>query len=248
MKRFLLVCLIATAGLLPAVAFQFSPIVADFEPSGSAARRTFRLTNPAEDAIPVEITVYRRTMNEAGEDRLEESRDFVVFPSQVILQGGSSQVVRVQYVGPSSLDAEVAYRIIAEQLPVDLQSQAEGGARLNLLFRYVGSIYVVPPGVRAAVEVESVERVSREGRPAVALTLYNAGTAHTLLEDLQVELATAPFPGAPDAVALGRVALEAMVNQNILAGTRRRFILPLPSELALTSGRLYARISYSPTR
>ncbi len=233
---------------LPAYGFNFSPIVADFEPSGPGARQTFRLTNPNADSIPVEITVFERRMTVDGQDVLEPSDDFVVFPTQAILAAESSRVVRVQYVGPADINTEKAYRIIAEQLPVDLEALEEGTARLNLLFRYVGSMYVVPTNAASDVVIESVERVDVEGILSLAIVLHNHGNAHAILEDLVVELSTRPFASTDGVVRLDGDELEGMRNQNVLAGHTRRFVLPLPTELALTSGRLNARMSYSPTR
>lgn len=246
-QLFVSVLLFVLCGL-PAPAFQFSPIVVDFEASGPGARQTFRLTNPNADSIPVEITVFERRMTDDGQDVLEPSDDFVVFPAQAIVAAESSRVVRVQYVGPADIDTEQAYRIIAEQLPVDLEAVEEGAARLNLLFRYVGSIYVVPPGAASNIQIESVERVEVDGAPSIALELHNDGNAHGILEDLVVELSTRPFGSTDEIVRLEGDELEGMRNQNILAGHTRRFVLPLPTELQLTSGRLNARMSYSPTR
>ena len=83
----------------PAEAFRFIPFTAEFDPSGTGANQTFRVENNSADRIAVEISVFRRQMNLDGSDELTEAEDdFVVFPTQIVLEPKQSQIV------PSSVD------------------------------------------------------------------------------------------------------------------------------------------------
>lgn len=228
-----------------ATAFQFSPIVMDFAPAGADAVKTFRVTNSGEEAIAVQISVARRTMSLHGEDVTDDASDeFLVYPSQVILEAGEQQAVRVQWLGEAEIDVERAYRIIAEQLPVDLVQGDKRQGQLSIMFRYVGSLYVVPRTVRPDVRVESA-RIERDenGECVVGIVLHNRGNAHVLLHELTVTLTPSE---SSERYELGPDQLAGMAGENMLAQHRRRFTIQCPE--GLTNGKIDATIRFEEVR
>ena len=124
-----------------AEAFKFSPIEMVFAAAGRGATRTFQITNAHDQPIAVEIRIAARSMTLNGEDVLSDAEDlFVAFPSQAIVFPGKSQSIRVQWLGDPSPERELAFRMVAEQLPIDLDREIGDGARLRLLVRYVASL------------------------------------------------------------------------------------------------------------
>ncbi len=115
----------------PAEAFKLTPIEMVFEPAGRGATRTFQITNAHDQPIAVEIRLAARDMNLSGEDVLSDAEDsFAVFPAQAIVLPGKSQTVRVQWLGDPAPERELAFRMVAEQLPIELNRETRERKRL----------------------------------------------------------------------------------------------------------------------
>ena len=228
----LLLALIATVLPGPAHAFRFIPFTAEFRPSGPEANQTFRIENNSDSPIAVEITIHRRAMKADGSDVLTPGEDdFVIFPAQVVLPPAESQIVRVQWAGEPTLEQERAYRIIAEQLPIDLDEEQGTGGSVKILVRYVGSIYVAPAGASPDVVLESVEPArSAEGEPRLAVLLRNRGTAHTILKGVNLRVG-GESAREGERVLLADAQLTGLSGENILGQTQRRFLVPWPERV-----------------
>ncbi len=217
---------------LPAEAFRFIPFTAEFDPSGPGANQTFRVENNSAEQIAVEVSVFRRLMNLDGSDELTGAEDdFVVFPTQIVLEPEQSQIVRVQWIGDPELTEELAYRIIAEQLPVDLEPSEGSGGSVRILVRYMGSIYVRPANARADVVLQETAAQESSGDRQLSVTLHNRGQAHAILRNLSLSLEGEANGDSAAALALRPEQLDGMNGENILAGHKRRFLLPWPQEL-----------------
>jgi fimbrial chaperone protein len=230
-------CLVSVAPS-PAWALRLVPFIAEFSPSGPAASQTFRLENETEKPIAVQVSMVHRQVDIDGKETLPEADDdFVVFPPQLVLLPRESRSVRVQWIGTPKPDRELPYRIVAEQLPVELEP-GTGGGRVRLLVRYEGAVYVVPPNVAPKPEVKSVESVKRpDGSPGMAVSVQNSGSGHALLNNLRLTLTGTDGK----AVQLETAQLEGMAGENVLAGATRKFVLPWPK--GLTPGAVKATIS-----
>lgn len=212
-----------------AQAFRLVPIEMEFTPSGRGATQIFRVENEGDEPVALEIRVEKRAMDRDGQDVLTEAYDdWVVFPEQIILQPKETQSVRVQYIGDAALDREAPYRLIAEQLPIDIGQAPSQGGQVRLLVRYVASLYVMPEGVAPDVVVDSAALAKLpDGTPALELVLTNRGTSRQMLREPVVTLGTAG--GTLD---LSGEQLTGLVGENVLAGTTRRFLVPAPAGLA----------------
>ena len=232
-------------GVPPALAFKLSPFVMDFDPAGSGANRTFRVQNDFNTPIAVEITMARREMAADGSDVLSDAEDeFIVFPPQMVVPPGQTQTVRVQWIGDPNPAKEMAYRIIAEQLPVRLEREQEPGIFIKLLVRYVGSVYIVPKGVTSDIGVESAKPVTGEGDARLLeLTVRNRGTAHAILRELSITV-TAADSGA--STTIGPALLEGVTGKNVLAGATRKFEIAWPESIPF--GPIEATLEFTPGR
>jgi fimbrial chaperone protein len=171
-------------------------------------------------------------MNLDGSDRLQDADDdFIVYPTQVVLAPHRKQAVRVQFIGEPEPDTELAYRIIAEQLPVHLKEEQKPGASVRILVRYVGSIYVRPKSAEHEVVLENASPQELEdGSTGLAITLRNRGTAHAILSNLKLSLSSENGAG-PVGVTLSSELLKGMTGENILAAHSRQFVVPWPAKL-----------------
>lgn len=208
----------------PADAFQLVPITQTFDPVGRGANKTFRLENPDGREATVILRVTSRVMAPDGQEKAEESDDFIVFPTEAIVPPGGVQIVRVQYVGPTDLKQEVAYRIIAEGAPIT--SVPGSASQILIAVRYAGTIYVAPPGVKPQIDLVSAGPAAGSGAPKMEVILRNSGTGHGLLADPVLTVAK----GGVERKLSGE-ALKAVAGENVLAGGERRFLVPWPAGL-----------------
>ncbi len=229
----------------PVEAFKLTPMEMTFQPTGRGATQTVRITNAHDQPIAVEIHLAAREMTLSGEDRLSDAEDFfAVFPAQAIVLPGKSQTVRVQWLGDPAPERELAFRLVAEQLPIDLNRETSDGARLKLLVRYIASLYIAPRGMEADVVLESaVQTTAADGSARLAIVLHNRGTAHSLLRGLTLTATGQARGNDKVSVALNAEQLDGMTGQNLLAGHRREFLLPWP--VTLSEGPVAVSFDYA---
>ena len=235
---FLLAVTLLVAPALPAHAFRLVPIEMELEPSGRGATQIFRVENDNKEPVAIEVKVVPRIMGMDGLDQESEqdTENFVVFPEQIILQPGENQSIRVQWVGSASPDRELPFRLIAEQLPIDIGKPAPQGGQVRLLVKYVASLYVVPPGVQPAVTVVSAQHRTLEEGPALEVVLRNDGKARQVLRE-----PTLTVQAGSSTLTLTRDQLGGLAGENLLAGTTRRFLVPWPA--ALPAGPVTAKLA-----
>lgn len=231
----------ALAAALPAHALRLTPIVAEFAPKGAGANQIFRLENETDAPVAVQVSMTVREMDVDGNEELREDEDhWVVFPPQLVLLPKENRSIRVQWIGDPAPAQELPFRIIAEQLPVELGDGTERGAQVKLLVRYEGAAYVVPAGAAPDPVVEAAGAVRRpDGSAGLAITVLNRGTAHALLNDLKLHVR--PQRGGAETMLAGD-ALRGMAGENVLGGKRRRFVIAWPRELP--QGDVNARLEY----
>ena len=227
-----LTCLVSV--MLPkAWAYEFSPIVAQFAPSGAGASRTFVVKNTHVDPIALQIEVYRRSADETGKEvREPEFDDFIITPPQLVLAPGQSQSIRVQWIGDTDPEMELSYRLIVEQLKIPYAREDAGETRrvdVSVGFRYEAALYVVPKKGEAKAEIISSEAiVSEEGDPMLRLTVKNTGERRAILQQT-----TLTVTSGDQSVQLTGDAVAGLDNRNIIAGTQAIVDLPWPEGLSV---------------
>ncbi len=231
LRRLGLLTLLLAAALVPAgpaAAFRLVPIEMEFAPAGREATQTFSASNDSAVPVAVEVTIKARAMNESGQDVLQDAfDDWVVFPEQLILQPGETQTIRVQWIGDAAPPRELPFRLVAEQVPVDIGRPPAQGGQVRLLVTYVASLYVVPEGARPDVKIVSAGPVTApNGQAALEVVARNDGTRHRILKDASLGIAA-----GGKTLTLPAEALEGFAGENILAGATRRFLLPWPAGL-----------------
>lgn len=228
--------------------FSFQPLSADFSPAGRGSIQTFRIANDSDKPVAVKITMTTREVDIDGRETNRDAGDlFLVFPPQIVVNPGSHQAVRVQWKGPDAVETEMAFRIIAEQLPVDFDRRELSGGSINIMLRYKGAVYIVPENPKPRIVVENVETVKTEGGDKkLEITVENEGNAHVILQDLSVLLTEEAGDKGGTQIILKDEQLQGMNGENILARSRRRFILPWPSELG--EGDIRAELNFTPVR
>ncbi len=209
-------------------AFQFQPITMDFEESGSEAIQSFQATNDTDAIVALSISMFRREISPDGKDILKNAEnDFVIFPERMVLQPGQDQMIRVQYRGRSVYGEERAYRIIAEQVPVNFNPESDATG-LNILFRYIGSVYILPDNIVIGAEISRFSQVSKPEGEFLEFWVSSTGTSHTILQNLSITLSSGSLT-----LNLEQEDLVGLANENLLAGGQRRFLVPWPDGFTL---------------
>jgi len=228
----------------PALAFQLRPMSQVLAPLGAEATQTYEVFNDQDQRIAIEISVLERQMNLNGDETYTSAEDdFLIYPAQIIVEPGATQVVQVRWLGDPEPEQELAFRLSAEQLPINLLDPNQPAVEqptgdVQILLRYLGSLYVRPAGVHAAVHVESVmPHVDEQGNDGVMLVFTNTGTASAKLRDLRLTLTS-----QGQSVTLSQEQLAGMTDSTILPGHDRRYLLPWPAELP--QGSLTATFNY----
>lgn len=235
--RLIGVIVIGMLGVSPAAAFKISPFTAEMAPAGSRATLDYVVENDSSDPTAVQISVVGRAQAEDGTETLTQAEDqFLVFPAQLVLLPREKRTVRVQWLGPVDPAKELAYRLIAEQLPVDLGRPGSGTNSLKLLIKYQTAVYILPPGIRSdpahdlVVQGAEPGRDAR-GRPTLDLAIANRGLAHINLRGVHVTAKSAS--DGKSVILSSPQQVGAMVGENILPGSTRRFAVAWPPELAV---------------
>ncbi|HPX47334.1 MAG TPA: hypothetical protein PK408_03950 [Treponemataceae bacterium] len=179
--------------------FVFSPISADLEPAGKAGFTTFTAANRTDSAIAVRVRMLTREIGEDGTERNE----------------------------PETVERELAFRVLAEQLPVDFtgedDSKTGNRASIDIRLKYLGTVYILPKNGKAQIQAGIV---GRDGVQA-DLVLENTGTAHAILKNLRV-VVSAGTDQEWAGYQLGSKDLSALAGSNMLAGGRRVAAITLP--------------------
>ena len=208
-----------------ALAYQVTPMIYDMAVSGPKATQVIRISNTQDQPITVELVAEKRMFDEAGKETRAPANDrFVLFPPQAIVQPGATQAVRVQYVGPQTLDKSETYAVTVKQVPVQLPNDGKTGVQFVFNFSTVANI--VPPGAKAQIAAPSEPlTVSPDGK-TLRLTLRNTGTKYANLSRSTVELAG----GAYRTTVKDEQWRKALGTSWILPGGTRVIELPKPDK------------------
>lgn len=136
------------------------------------------ITNSGTEPVNVQARVFRWTQRE-GRDSLEPATDLVVSPPMQSLAAGQQQLIRVVRAQPGPPPAQLAYRVIVDEVPT-LDPNRQG---MQFVLRYSLPVFIQPEG-GAALDPDLQSRVltGDDGRPV--LEVHNRGAGYAQLADL----------------------------------------------------------------
>jgi fimbrial chaperone protein len=220
--RVALAAVFLVGAIAQSAAFSFSPMSVTIGTSGTQAVITFKVVNDSPKQIAVAISVKTRMIAPDGTETNEDVPSmFMVFPSRIVLQPNASQDVRVQYKGSPTIAKELAFRVIADQLPVDFSPATATG--VNILLRYVAALYVAPRNVAPKMSLTQAVGAEKNNVRGLTVTVKNEGTKHALLSNPTIRINT---QANSSPIEFSGDSMKEINGQNILAASQRTFFVP----------------------
>jgi P pilus assembly chaperone PapD len=223
LMRWLCIVLAVAAALAlvgVARAYEVTPMRVFLQPDRGQNSATITINNVREEALPVEIQVFRRVVRADGEQVFEPAEEeFITFPPQVQIPAGQSQAIRFQYVGVLGEVAE-AFVVQVTEVPVNKLE----GTGIQFTYNFGVAVYVQPPRARARLAVS--EAMVSEG--TLRFKVANNGNDYGFLtgQALEYMVGTARVTLTPDELA------TLVSNPIVPPGMTREFAFPIASDLA----------------
>ena len=140
LKKAMLWLLVLVAVLVDA--YEVEPMIAEIQATSGHNRVTYRVANPSDTTLPLEVEVYKRSFDDNQVEQLVETDDIIVLPPQIKVGAQSYQVFRAQFIGDPRLAETQSYRIVFKQLP--LKSEPDGQPEINMVFNFATLLFVNP--------------------------------------------------------------------------------------------------------
>lgn len=217
--------LIIVSGAPAAYALKITPFKTSLAADEDNATQIFRIENNSAEPAAVQISVLTWEIQPDGTELNRDAEDdFVVFPAQLVLKAHESKAVRIQWLGGKEIKAERPYRVLAEQIPMNLQEMPKSGSGMRFLLRFLAGLYVAPSqGVNSDIIVRGVTVLES----ALHVELFNQGTGHSLMKAPILHLTLENG----QTVSLSQENIKPLAGENMHAGIGRHFTLPLPPDL-----------------
>jgi len=210
-------------GVTNARAYQLSPMAQDFSPTGRGASQDFSIINNDDRQMAVMVSVVNWEIDYDGVEINNPAKEFAVFPTEIIVPPRSTRTVRVRWIGDPAPSAELAYRLIVEEVLLKSRERVPGSA-IFMALRYVASLYVVPPNVKLNVHVLSARQVKdSKGESLLEIIARNCGSRHAILDEQTLGAMAESITKTLDPVSL-----TDMTDKIVLAQHQRRFLVPWP--------------------
>jgi fimbrial chaperone protein len=208
-------------------AFKFSPMSATINIKNKDHSSLFYLENDSNQPIAIQVSAAVRTMDINGVETNTKilGTELAIFPSQVIIPANEKRSVKITWPGKEGLDNEIAYRVIAEQLPIDLEKGKNKKASIKVLLRYMAALYISNEDLSSDVKLLSMKKVENK----LAFEFENSGKKHQVLANLHLKITDEK---KKKGIELTPDELKGITGENILPQSKRIFFLPREGKLA----------------
>lgn len=197
------------------LAFKFNPMSQAIELDSGKKSVQFIAENETAENMAIEFSVKARVMDELGVEKHPDTKDVSIFPPQVIIPPKEKRTIRVNWNGPSDIKQELAFRVIAEQLPLNVAGKKQASG-IQMLMRYMAALYVTPKDVASKLEVA----IKSSDKTELRLSVKNKGTKHQVLTK-----PTLVLNKGGKKWLLKNDDLKGLQGENVLAGSERLFTI-----------------------
>ena len=200
----------------PAAAYEVSPLRIFLEPDSGKRAATISVNNTRDDALFIEVKVFRRVVERDGNQTLvPDDSAFIVFPPQRRIEAKSSQAVRIQFAGALQENRSEAYVVQITEVPVD----QTGFSGVRFTYNFGVAVYVDQPRVQPKLVTSGGE--VRDGM--LSFTVRNDGPAYGFTTGHALRITSA---GATTTVEPAQLA-ERVAMPIIPPFSERDFTLPV---------------------
>lgn len=204
-------------------AYSVTPLRMILEPVGAGAAGRLEVRNT--EARPITLSAEAETAavsNDGSIAAAPAGDDLLVFPPQLVVAPGQTQVIQVRYMGEPMLDGARMFAVRVTQEPVDMQTGKEAALKVGVNF--ITSVLVQPKG---AVAVPVVTGFQPQGT-ALAIRVRNDGKGAVRLQELRFDVKAADGT----AVAAAGEAKPVGASGTLMPGAERQLVLPLAGNAA----------------
>ncbi len=216
-------------------AFKFSPMSLTIEDKGRNKTSLLYVENDSKSPIAIQISMAKRVMDENGDEKHPEVEDdFLIYPPQLILKAKQKRSIKLTWLGKNNLKQEKAYRVIVEQLPIEVDSKKKKSG-IKVLLRYIGAVYVNPGKTKSMLKVSKVKLENKK----LNVWVKNEGTKHQVLKELKLILSQ-----NKKKVMIDTKSLQNFAGENVLANHTRRFSVLLENHPFQTDKKLKVELDF----
>jgi fimbrial chaperone protein len=234
--------LLLSAAASNLAAFTFQPMFVRLDSAGQGSVQTFEVRNEGAESLAVRFSVLSRTVGPAGVELNEDASDlFTIYPSRVVVEPRSSASMKLQWNGPSSVPSELAFRLVAENIPIDSAPSVSSG--IKVMFRYVASVYVGEASFVPQLMWSVKGAIGSTGKKGFTVEIVNKGKRHVVAESTLLTIkGIQGLSGG--ALALGKDDLGSLYGANYLPELPLRLFIPRAEAVP---GKVYdAQFTFEP--
>ncbi len=232
---FIFLCLFISTN---SYAFKFSPMSASIGVKSSDNSALFYLENDSAQPIAIQVSLAKREMDINGvETNSKIGNELTVYPTQLIIPASEKRSVKVFWSGKDIPSKELAYRLIAEQLPIELEKNKSKKASIKVLLRYVAALYVKAEDYSSEISIKEIKSIDKK----ISITVLNSGKKHQVLTNLNLKFTDEK---KNKDIFFKPEELKGMTGENVLADSSRMFIFPKEGKFSEINSSEKVKISF----
>lgn len=194
--------------------FKFNPMSQTIELGENQKTAQFLIENESSESMAIDLSVLTRTMDENGKEDLIKAEELSVYPPQMIIPSKEKRTIRVTYKGDQNISTEKSFRVVAEQLPLSVDSKTKKKSGIQMLMRYMAALYVNPKDSKSDLSGS----ISKSTSSKLSLKISNNGNRHVILLKPVITISqgkkTWSFKGG---------TIKTLDGENVLAKSSRTF-------------------------
>ncbi len=142
----------------------------------------FKVTNPTDEPVAVDFSVLKVISTKNNQEKRISTNNLQAYPTQFILSPKETKSVRVRYMGAKLPENEEVYRIVAQELDIDVSDKktdnhnGEIKAQIKMRFSYEGLVFVHKEQAKAQLSIESIQKTAK----GLQFSIKNNGTKSDL--------------------------------------------------------------------
>ena len=142
----------------------------------------FKVANPTNEPVAVDFSVLKVLNTQNNQEKRVTTNEIEAYPTQFILAPKETKSVRVRYMGSKLPEKEKVYRVIAQELDIDVSDKKEDTsdgkikAQIKMRFSYEGLIFVHKADAKAQLSIENINKSAN----GLQFNVTNSGTSSAL--------------------------------------------------------------------